>query len=95
MSREENLKRVAMSVVNKLYELAELTVNQRQSLNDKADEIVIEAISLALKEQRERTVEMAEKLKIPMRENEDGPYRLQTDVSYNNALEDIITSLGK
>lgn len=37
-------KRRAMSLVNKLYELAELPVSFRQSINDKADEIVIEHV---------------------------------------------------
>jgi len=40
-------ERRAMILVNKLYELAGLTVNQRQSLNDKADEITIEWLRTA------------------------------------------------
>ncbi len=35
-------KRRAVVLVNKLYELAELTVNKRQNINDTADEIVVE-----------------------------------------------------
>ncbi len=58
-------ERKAMSLVNSLYELAELTVKQRQSINDKADEIVIEFIhsieSSALEEGRKIGYELGYK----------------------------------
>jgi hypothetical protein len=54
---EEIIKRQAMGLVNQLYELAGLTVNQRQSINDKADEIVIDLLRSKFTEYQERTEE--------------------------------------
>lgn len=47
-------KRQAMILVNRLYELAELTVAKRQSINDKADEITIAFLAHHLEAERGR-----------------------------------------
>jgi hypothetical protein len=38
------LKKQAMGIVNQLYDLAEVQVDKRQQINDKADEYMIEQL---------------------------------------------------
>ena len=42
------MENLAMNIVNGLYELAELSAEKRQSLNDQADEFVIKVLESEL-----------------------------------------------
>lgn len=41
MNKEQMLKRFAMNIVNQLFDLADVPVEKRQAINDKADEGVL------------------------------------------------------
>jgi hypothetical protein len=41
------IKKIAMNIVNQLYDLAEVPVKKRQAINDKADEFVIKILQSA------------------------------------------------
>lgn len=55
--------RQAMVLVNKLYELAELTVIKRQDINDRADAIVVEFIQSLLQEERGKLIKIVKNYK--------------------------------
>lgn len=41
MDKEQMLKRFAMNIVNQLFDLADVPVEKRQAINDKADSFVL------------------------------------------------------
>lgn len=52
--KESELKKQAMGIVNQLFDLAEVPVEKRQEINDKADEYITEQLRLCgVSQQRE------------------------------------------
>ena len=45
LNKQTDLKKVSMNIVNQLFDLAEVPVDKRQAINDKADEFVLSLIS--------------------------------------------------
>lgn len=53
-----------------------------------ANQELIEHIYWLIKERDAELVAQMEEIKIPIRENEDGPYRLKDDVKVNRTISD-------
>lgn len=50
MDANNELKKECMGIVNQLYDLAEVPVDKRQAVNDRADEYMFEQVIRLLKE---------------------------------------------